>query len=80
MLDAFGKRMELLQESNRPANEVSEHLSKVKQAFDILAAKHVEYTKLIDDDNNLETEEQWSDNCQNDFIEQDIGAKLYIEL
>ena len=78
-LTRLGKVLALLQENNRPANQVSDYLVKVKQAFDKIVLKHEEYTSLIVSDEDFETEEQWLEDCQNEFLKLDINAKCYIE-
>ena len=67
MLTRLGEVLALLQENNRPANEVSDYLVKVKQAFDKIVLKHGEYTSLIVSDEDFETEEQWLEDCQMNF-------------
>ena len=79
MLTRLGKVLALLQENNRPAEEVSDYLVNVKQAFDKIVLKHEEYTSLIVSDKDFETEEQWLEDCQNEFLKLDINAKCYIE-
>ena len=71
--------MIVLLNQKRTANEVRDHLVKVKQAFDNVVLKHEEYTKLIIEDDDFETEEKWLDDCQNDFLKLDNDAKCYIE-
>ena len=78
-LTRLGKVLALLKENNRPASEVSDYLVKVKQAFDKIVLKHGEYTSLIVSDEDFETEEQWLEDCQNEFLKLDINAKCYIE-
>ena len=46
-LTRLGNVLALLQENNGPANELSDYLVKVKQAFDKIVLKHEEYTSLI---------------------------------
>ena len=41
--------------------------------------KHDEYANLIVEDEDFETEEQWLEDCQNNFLKLDIDAKRYIE-
>ena len=78
-LTRLGKALIVLQEQKRPIDEVSNYLGKVKQAFDSVVVKHDEYAKLIVEDKDFETEEQWLEACQNDFLKLDIDAKRYIE-
>ena len=78
-LTRLGNVLALLQENNRPANELSDYLVKVKQAFDKIVLKHEEYTSLIVSDEDFETEEQWLEDCLNEFRKPHINAKCYVE-
>jgi bifunctional N-acetylglucosamine-1-phosphate-uridyltransferase/glucosamine-1-phosphate-acetyltransferase GlmU-like protein len=80
-LTRLGKALVVLQEQKRPVDEVSNYLVKIKHAFgfDNVVLKHDEYAKLIVEDKDFETEEQWLEECQNDFLKLDIDAKRYIE-
>ena len=78
-LTRLGKALVILQEQKRPVDEVSNYLVKVKQAFDNVVLKHDEYANLIVEDEDFETEEQWLEDCQNNFLKLDIDAKRYIE-
>lgn len=78
-LTRLGKALVILQEQKRPVDEVSNYLVKVKQAFDNVVMKHDEYANLIVEDEDFETEEQWLEDCQNNFLKLDIDAKRYIE-
>ncbi len=71
--------MIVLQEQRRTANEVRDHLVRVKQAFENVVLKHEEYTNLIIEDEDFQTEEKWLDDCQNDFLKLDNEAKSYVE-
>ena len=50
-------------EHNRPAVEVREAVDRLKEAYEILVAKHEEYTKLIEGDAVSENEEKWMTEC-----------------
>ena len=78
-LTRLAKALIVLLNQKRTANEVRDHLVKVKQAFDNVVLKHEDYTKLIIEDDDFETEEKWLDDCQNDFLKLDNDAKCYIE-
>ena len=79
-LTRLGKVLALLQENNRPANElISDNRVKVRQAFDKIVVKHEENTSLIVSDEDFETEEHWLEDCQNEFLKLDINAKCYVE-
>ena len=60
-LTRLGKALNHLCESKRPANEVSEYLVKVKDAFENVVSKHETYANLIVDDDLFENEENWLD-------------------
>jgi len=79
-LTRLGKALAQLCDSERPVNEVSEYLVKVKEAFENVVSKHETYANLIVDDKEFEKEENWLDECQNYFLKIDIEAKGYIEL
>ena len=72
------KALVVSQDQNRIANEVRGHLVKVKQAFNVVLI-HEDYTNLIIEANELETEEKWLHDCQNPFLKLDNDAKCYIE-
>jgi hypothetical protein len=78
-LTRLGKALNHLCENERPAEEVSDYLIKVEQAFDNVVSKHELYANLIDQDEQFEQEEQWLDECQTFFLKLDIDAKCYIE-
>ena len=63
----------------RPGSEVSEALNKFHQAFSDLVAKHENFSKMIDDDEEFETEEGWMAECQETFMDLEMKAKLHIE-
>lgn len=66
-LTRLRKAFAVLQDQKRPIDEVSNYLVKVKQAFDVVL-KHDEYAKLIVEDKDFETEEQWLEDCQMTFL------------
>ena len=78
-LTRLGKALNHLCENERPAEEVSDYLIKVEQAFDNVVSRHELYANLIDQDEQFEQEEQWLDECQTFFLKLDIDAKCYIE-
>ncbi|XP_028413778.1 uncharacterized protein LOC114536622 [Dendronephthya gigantea] len=78
-LTRLGKALIHLCESKRPANEVSEYLVKIKDAFENVVSKHETYANLIVDDEAFANEEKWLDECQNYFLKTEIDAKSYIE-
>ena len=63
----------------RPGSEVSEALNKFHQAFSVLVVKHENFSKMIDDDEEFETEEGWMAECQETFMDLEMKAKLHIE-
>ena len=78
-LTRLGKALEHVIDQKRPANEVSDYLVKVKDAFDNVVVKHELYANMLDDDEQSETEEEWLDECQNYFLRLDIDSKSYNE-
>ncbi|KAK3736377.1 hypothetical protein QZH41_006148 [Actinostola sp. cb2023] len=66
-------------ETKRPPDEVRQALVKLQGAYESLVVKHDEFTKLIDDDEQYETEEQWLAECQEAFMSLEVNAKLFIE-
>ena len=54
-LTRLGKALIVLQEQRRTANEVRDHLARVKQAFENVVLKHEEYTNLIIEDEDRKT-------------------------
>ncbi len=78
-LTRLGKALIVLQEQRRTANEVRDHLARVKQAFENVVLKHEEYTNLIIEDEDFQTEQKWLDDCQNDYLKLDNEAKSYVE-
>ena len=65
--------------SNRPPDEVSQALTKLQGAYESLVTKHEEYTKLIDDEEDYQTEEQWLAECQETFMKLEVDAKMFVE-
>ena len=70
--------MVVLQDQKRIANEVRDHLIKVKQVDNVVLI-HEDYTNLIIEANDFETEEKWLHDCQNPFLKLDNDAKCYVE-
>ena len=65
--------------SNRPPDEVSQALTKLQGAYESLVTKHEEYAKLIDDEEDYQTEEQWLAECQETFMKLEVDAKMFVE-
>ncbi|PFX31032.1 hypothetical protein AWC38_SpisGene4124 [Stylophora pistillata] len=59
----------------RPEGEVRD----VREAYDKLITKHVEYTAMIDDDEQFEEAESWMSECQENFLRQKIKANMYLD-
>ena len=72
----LGKTLVQLIEGSRSVNEVRESLLKVQEADLIL--KHEEYTQHIDDDDEFETEEEWMEECRQNTLRLELGAKDYL--
>ena len=67
-----GKSVVHTVESNKPPDEVSQALTKLQGAHESLVTKHEEYVKLIDDDEEYQTEEQWLAECQETFMKLEV--------
>ena len=52
----------------------------MKAAFENLVVKHEEYTQLILDDEAFEQEEKWLEECEDFYLEMEIGAKDYAKM
>lgn len=63
----------------RPGLQVSEALNKLYQALNDLVVKHENFSKMIDDNEEFETEEGWMAECQETFMDLEMKAKLHIE-
>ena len=61
------KALEHVFAKERPTNEVKETLGKVQGAFENLVNKHEEFTKLIEEDEDYDKEENWLAECQDSF-------------
>lgn len=59
----------------RPEDEIIEAFHDMKAAFENLVVKHEEYTQLILDDEAFEQEEKWLEECEDFYLEMEIGAK-----
>ncbi|XP_046862937.1 uncharacterized protein LOC124456562 [Xenia sp. Carnegie-2017] len=69
-LTRLGKALNHLCINKRPANEVSDYLVKVKQAFDNVVEKHELYANLIMNDEAFEAEEHCASNMSPAAIEE----------
>ena len=78
-LTRAGKALNHLIVGKRPREEVRESLLVYKRTFEILVSKHEEYTSLIENDDEFETQEHWLDACQEIFMNLESEAKLYYE-
>ena len=74
-----GKALVHAVEHKRPPNEVREVLIKLQGVYENLVVKHEDYTKLIEDDNTYETEEQWLSDCQEIFMRLEVDTKMFVE-
>ena len=61
----------------RPVDEIMEAFHGMKTAFENLVVKHEEYTQLIQDDGAFEEEEKWLEECEDFYLQMEIGAKDY---
>lgn len=64
----------------RPEDEIIEAFHDMKAAFENLVVKHEEYTQLILDDEAFEQEEKWLEECEDFYLEMEIGAKDYAKM
>lgn len=62
---------------SRPVDEVMEAFHSMKAAFEDLVVKHEEYTQLTEDDEEFEAEEKWLEECEDFYLQMEIGAKDY---
>ena len=79
-LTRSGKLVNNLIEGKRPKHEVREMLDKLQNSFNELVIKHEAYTALIDDDHEFEEEETWLGECQENFMETEYRAKIYLDM
>ena len=61
----------------RPVDEIIEAFHGMKTAFENLVVKHEEYTQFIEDDEAFEQEEKWLEECEDFYLQMEIGAKDY---
>ena len=61
----------------RPVDEIMEAFHGMKTAFENLVVKYEEYTQLIQDDGAFEEEEKWLEECEDFYLQMEIGAKDY---
>ena len=77
---AFTRRGNTLRKKlkeSRPRDEIMEAFHGMKTAFENLVVKHEEYTQLIQDDEAFEAEEKWLEECEDFYLQMEIGAKDY---
>ena len=55
-------------------------LDKLQTNFNELVMKHEAYTALIEDDHEFEEEESWLGECQENFMEIEYRAKVYLDM
>lgn len=79
-LTRSGKLVNNLIGGKRPKHEVREMLDKLQNSFKELVMKHEAYTVLIDDDHEFEEEETWLGECQENFMEIEYQAKVYLDM
>ena len=60
-----------------PVDEIMEAFHSMKTAFENLVVKHEEYTQLIQDDEAFEKEEKWLEECEDFYLQMEVGAKDY---
>ena len=72
---ALSKQIEI----KRPGIEVKDALNNLQNAFDDLVVKHENYSKLIEDDEEFEVQERWMEECQENFMDTEIQAKIYLD-
>ena len=65
---------------SRPVDEIMEAFHSMKTAFKNLVVKHEEYTQLIQDDEAFEKEEKWLEECEDFYLQMEVGAKDYSKL
>ena len=78
-LTRAGKTVNKLIADNRPISEVSEAFNKYQECFESLVNLHEEFIKLVDDDAEFEIEEAWLGECQENFMDAELHAKIYLE-
>lgn len=78
-LTRSGKALNNLIDGQRPAKEVSDYLTKYQACYERLVEVHEEYVKLIEDDEQFENEEEWLTECQENFMQLELNAKVYVE-
>ena len=78
-LTRSGKLVNNLIQGKRPREEVREMLNKLQANFDELVLKHEAYTTLIDEDPEFEEEEAWLGECQENFMDVEYRAKIYLD-
>ena len=59
----------------RPVDEIMEAFHSMKTAYENLVVKHEEYTQLIQEDEAFEAEEKWLEECEDFYLQMEIGAK-----
>ena len=61
----------------RPVDEIMEAFHGMKSAFENLVVQHEDDTQLIQDDGAFEQEEKWLEECEDFYLQMEIGAKDY---
>ena len=64
---------------NRPAEEVRKALENYEKAFSEFLLKHQEFTMLLKDDSEFETEEAWMEDCQDTYLKLKIDTEDYLK-
>ena len=78
-LTRAGKTLTHLMTEERPQEEVRESLLNYKQGYENLVSKHEQYTALIENEAEFNTQEAWLEECQENFMTLETRAKLYLE-
>ena len=66
-------------EGDRKGPEVSQALSKVKEAFEKLIRKHENHSELLESDTEFETEEAWMGECATAFMGLEMDTSKYLD-
>ena len=62
-------------DAERSKEEIIESLERAESAYSEVTERHDEFTKLIEDDEEFDEEEQWMDDCRRNFLEVKMRAK-----
>ena len=77
-LTRHGKTLCYQVSGNRPAEEVRKALENYEKAFSELLLKHEEFTMLLEDDSEFETEEARMEDCQEIYLKLKIDTEDYL--